>query len=89
MMDNHMVLLHFDCNDITGEFTTIVAIKKINHMYVAYYVDFDNITTISPNRRGLDVWLPVMLKTLLAQESGIVPFVKFSHSELWELEPTA
>ena len=83
-----IVLLHFNCEDVTGKFKTCVVIQKIAHMYVAHYADFENVTTISPNRRGLDVWLPIMLRTMLAQESGIVPDVRFSHSELWEKENT-
>lgn len=85
-MEGRIVLLYFDCEDITGEYETIVVIQKIGHMYVAHYCDFEEVTTISPTRRGLDVWLPVMLRTMLANESGIVPNVKFSRSELWEKE---
>jgi len=85
-MEGRIVLLYFNCEDITGQYDTIVVIQKIGHMYVAHYCDFEEVTTISPTRRGLDVWLPVMLRTMLANESGIVPNVRFSHSELWEKE---
>jgi len=86
---SHLIILHFNCEDISGRYKTAVVVKKIGDRYVAYYVDFDNVVTISPNRRGLDVWLPNMLRTLLSQESGIVPKVKYSHSELWIEEELA
>lgn len=87
-MDDHLYVLNFDCEDATGKYISSVVLEKRNGMYVAYYVDFDKITTISRTRRDLDYWIPAMLKTLLAEESGIIPRVRFRNIEYWEKENT-
>lgn len=81
-----LLILNYDCEDITGIFKTIVAIEKRRDMYVVHYTDFDNVTTISRTRRELDYWIPAMLRTMLAEESGIVPKVRLRNIERWELE---
>lgn len=85
-MSDHLLVLNFDCEDVTGNYVTSVVLERRNGMYIAYYTDFDNITTISRTRRDLDYWLPAMLRTMLAEESGIVPKVRFRNVEVWEKE---
>lgn len=85
-MKDHLLILNFDCEDVTGKFRTIVILEKRNGMYVAHYADFENITTISRTRRDLDYWLPAMLRTMLAEESGVTPKVRFRDAEVWEKE---
>jgi len=85
-MDDHLYVINFDCEDITGKYISSVILEKKSRMYVAYYADFENITTISRTRRDLDYWLPKMIVTLFAEESGIVPRVKFRNVEYWVKE---
>lgn len=88
-VEDHLLVLNFDCEDVTGEYDTIVILERKRGMYVAHYVDFDNITTISRNRRDLDYWLPAMLRTMLACESGVMPKVRFRNAEVWKKEDYA
>ena len=83
---DHLLILNYECEDITGLYNAMAILEKRGKMYVAHYPDFENIVTICPNRRDLDYWIPAMLRTMLAEETGIMPFVRFKHSELWQKE---
>ena len=85
-MSDRLLILNFDCEDITGSYICSIVLEKKMGMYVAHYVDFDNITTISRTRRDLDYWIPAMLRIMLAEESGIVPRVRFRNVEIWDKE---
>lgn len=81
-----LLILNFDCEDVTGNYQTIVVLDKRKDMYIAYYNDFENITTIARTRRELDIWVPSMLRIMLAEESGIIPKVRLRNIEYWEKE---
>lgn len=83
-----MVALYFHCKDVTGEYESVVIIERHGQRYIGHYCDFDNVVCISPNRRGLDIWIPNILRTLLANESGIVPVVKLARVEYLYKEET-
>jgi hypothetical protein len=78
---NDLLILNYECEDVTGFYDVIAQLEKRGKMYVARYPDFENIVTICPNRRDLDYWIPAMLRTMLAEETGIMPFVRFKSSE--------
>lgn len=83
-MKDHLLILNYECEDITGIYEAMAILEKRGKMYVAHYPDFDNIVTICPNRRDLDYWIPAMLRTMLSEETGIMPFVRFKYSEMCE-----
>lgn len=83
-MKDHILILNFECEDVTGFYDIVAELEKRGEMYVAHYPDFQNIVTICPNRRDLDYWIPAMLRTMLAEETGIAPFVRFKYSKLQE-----
>ena len=88
-MKDHFLVLNFECEDVTGTYISVVVLEKRKEMYVAHYADFDNVISISANRRGINIWIPTILRTLLANESGVIPKVKFLNSELHEKDPAS
>lgn len=81
-MQDRLLLLTYECKDVTGQYYTLAAVEKRLGKYVAHYVDFPNITSISRNRHDLDYWIPAMIRTLLAEETGIIPSVRLHAKEI-------
>ena len=67
-------LLNYRCDDAEGWYISSVEIIKVSdRQFIAHYLDFPSISSISNKRHHLDYWCPAMLRTLLAEETGYAP----------------
>lgn len=82
-MRDYLVVLDYECEDVTGVYHSHVILDKREKMYVAHYADFENVTSISRDRRGLDVWVPAILRTMLGTD-GVFPKLRLHKTEVWQ-----
>jgi len=67
-------LLNYRCDDAEGWYISSVEIIKVSdRQFIAHYLDFPSISSISNKRHHLDYRCPAMLRTLLAEETGYAP----------------
>lgn len=80
-MTSYLIIIDFECLDLTGRYISTVILDRRGDKYICHYSDFPNISSILTITQLH--FISGTLKTILSEESGIVPRVKFYRKEIW------